>query len=239
MIEIQNCIKTDEPPKELKGYESIEVLEVAGKKDGSHDVLYYCVLDGILTKVMSRGSINSYLSTSFRRGNLRNKIQDLYAVSSKDITGFRPYKSFRSLINKLFLRFEGCSIDEALLNLSSCIRQYQGGADSNQVLRPEFGIIVGFEKPDIRRYSDNDRKDTFDIVDIVIKTTMSDPKYLKEWYDDDNNRRALVLYALDKISNNRSYIRYGVSTDYLKLINAGVGKGQFRLVFGIKEINNA
>ena len=237
MIEIQNSNK-NELPEQLNGYTSIEVVEVVGKRDGSHDVLYYCVLDGILTKVLCKGSLNVYLSTLFRQNTLSDRIQETYSRSSEGITGFRPYKAYRSLINKLFGRFEGRSIDEALDNLSTCIRQYQGGADSKQVLHPELGIIVGYDKPDIRRYTDNDRKNTFDIVDIIIKTTMSDPKYLKEWYDDDSNRSALVSYALDKISNNRSFMKYGVSTDYLKLINVGIGKGQFRLVFGIKEMNS-
>ena len=233
MIEIKNSSKINELPAQLSGYNSIEVVEVVGKRDSSHDVLYYCVLDGILTKVLSKGSLNVCLSTLFRQNTLSDRIQETYSRSSEGITGFRPYKSYRSLINKLFGRFEGQSIDEALDNLSTCIIQYQGAKTDSKRLYPDCDIIVGFEKPDIRRYTENEKKNTFDVVDIVIKTTLSSPKELKEWFSGKNNRQAVVKYALDKISKSKEYMKYGVSTDYLTLTNVGVGKSGFRLVFGL------
>ena len=237
MIEIQNSNK-NELPEQLNGYTSIEVVEVIGKRDGSHDVLYYCVLDGILTKVLSKGSLNVCLSTLFRQNTLSDRIQETYSRSSEGITGFRPYKSFRSLINKLFSRFEGQSIHEALDNLSTCIRQYQGGADTSQILNPEYGIIIGYEKPDIRRYSDNPKKNTFDVIDIVVKVTLHSNNDLKEWYQEENNRKNLINYALEKIQESKSYAKFNVPTDYLKLNSVGIGTDQYRLIFILKDDNS-
>ena len=237
MITISEYKNTDDFPEELKTASSIDVLEydIANKK---HGMYYYCVIDGKLITVEYLGRILYCLTGLYRNSTCRAVIIDSYEQAGAKIKDFTPYAEEKYLIRKLFRLKEGCTIEEALSFIRENIQNLQGTKNreaNNRILFADYGIIVGYDKPLIRRYSDNEKKNTFDLVDINVKVSLHSRYQLKEWYMDMENRKNLTGYALEKIGKDRNYIKFNVPTDYLKLSNVGISADQYRLVFTLKR----
>ena len=205
MIKIQAYENTSEFPKELQGYQSIEVLE-CDSKTKKHGLIYYCILDGVLETVEYGGRNIDCLARLYRRNPSIDTLLTVYESEGAKVDNFAPYANSKYLIRKLFGSMEGKSFEEALSYVGEHIRRFQGAKrdeEYGRILHTEYGIIVGSSTPLIRRYSDNPKKNTFDIVEIIVKVSLHSQEELKKWYSLNDNRKNLVKYALEKIGESR------------------------------------
>ena len=85
---------------------------------------------------------------------------------------------------------------------------------------------------------ENDLLESEDLEDLryeLFGEALACEEELKKWYSLNDNRKNLVKYALEKIGESRSYAKFNVPTDYLKLSSVGLATDQYRLVFTLKN----
>lgn len=209
----------------------IDVVDVTNSKK---ELAYYCVINQVL-KIIKEGGRIDELSHRYRKSKFRDLILDTYEEAGKSIPDFNPYRNKFYIISRVFKEKEGSTIEEALQYIKDNIKKLQTVKHaSNERLYPD-GIFVGYDKPDIERYTGNDNKKTFDKVSIILKTTLDTKEEHMRWLQKEENKCFMYDYALRKISESKAYQKYGIPVSYLRPDQIGVSKTFMRLVFTLKE----
>ena len=99
-------------------------------------------------------------------------------------------------------------------------------------------FIYKIERPIFERETDNLKPNTFDFIRIRLSIA-SERKYPNRKQFVKDNLRDIAIIALTKIKDTKSYQKYGIPVNYLKLENAAITiDNQLELVFGLKNIFN-
>ena len=99
-------------------------------------------------------------------------------------------------------------------------------------------FIYKIERPIFERATDNLKPNTFDFIRIRLSIA-SEEKYTNRKQFVKDNLRDIATIALTKIKDTKSYQKYGIPVNYLKLENATITiDNQLELVFGLKNIFN-
>lgn len=99
-------------------------------------------------------------------------------------------------------------------------------------------FIYKIERPIFERETDNLKPNTFDFIRIRLSIA-SERKYPNRKQFVKDNLRDIATIALTKIKDTKSYQKYGIPVNYLKLENASITiDNQLELVFGLKNIFN-
>jgi len=136
--------------------------------------------------------------------------------------------------NHFFLRVgeycEGMTVREALKFVMTHERLFKEKPQEREKMKG--GFIVNVKRPEVRRAEGNKNPNTFDFVrvELILKSmdVSERDKLIKE------KMRDLVDYALDSISEDKRYMKYGVPVNYLKPYSVGVHGSVLFLDFELK-----
>lgn len=221
-----------------KNNNTIEILSTKREK-ANHQLTVFCLENNrVCIKECHDNEFKMNIQPYLTRhpGTACEKLIKEYRYSGSLYDGFHEYSNIDKVIEKLWPKVTGQTFEGAIAYLNEHIIEYSNKGwkpRKEQPEPPELGVIVGKELLPMRRYTGNDNKKTFDIVDMQFLTTQMSAEKLKDWFK--HNRDRMVELAYAELENNKSYLKYGVPANYLKLDHVGLGRNTIRMTFVLKE----
>ncbi len=113
------------------------------------------------------------------------------------------------------------------------IRYISGEEKGKEINRSDVeNFVMSIEKPNIYRDIENENKNTFDFVEVIINISVYHPNKIKFARE---HKKEIAQMALNKIENDRKFQKYGVPVSILTLKNATLSKNNFiRYLFEVK-----
>ncbi len=136
---------------------------------------------------------------------------------------------------------EGDTLDEYFGYIEECSKKIQERRRltnkwGHYYPRPEGldRFITKIERPNFIRFPENDRKNTFDIIKIIVNTCTEWDGGVDEYFRE--NIDAIYGVVLDKLKNSKSFQKYGVPSGCLALTGIHIiGVSSYEFVFELKK----
>ena len=142
---------------------------------------------------------------------------------------------FGELILSRVLRLcVGMTVEECIERIRTAPDEFN--AKDNSSLRLEEGeILLKVSDTVFSRYSDNERRASFDTIRASVSTVSTmGKKDLLEWLSELANRKHVFEYVCKALEKNRTFKKYGVPVEYIEPYFFGAANGMIDVCLKLK-----